>query len=253
MPFKFWCKAFFTATILINNLPAVLLKSKSLYEVLHHKKPNYIFLKTFGCACFSYLRDTNKHKLGFHTTKCPFLSYSLLHHGYKCFSSSGRIFISRNVLFHELEFPYHSLFSKPVSPVTSSPSLPLSVFQSLPDLSPSSALSSRRQFSPTFLAQSDSSSSGPYTNHSFSSPHPIFTNNSPSPLALPINPISSHPMQTRAKLDIYKPKVYTFAYAMCAISSPECEPCSVRIALTSPKWKEVMHAEYDALIANHTS
>ncbi|TXG73616.1 hypothetical protein EZV62_002195 [Acer yangbiense] len=205
MPLKFWCEAFSTATILINNLPTILLHSKSPYEVLYLKKPNYSFLKTFGCACFPYLRDTNKHKLDFHTSICLFLGYSLLHHGYKCLSSSGRIFISRNVLFHELEFPYHSLFSKPVSPVTSSPFLPLSVFQSLPNLSPSST-PSRHQLSPTFSAQNDSSNSGSHTDHSFSSPHPISTDNSPSLLALPTNPINSHPMQTRAKSGIYKPK-----------------------------------------------
>ncbi|TXG50284.1 hypothetical protein EZV62_022808 [Acer yangbiense] len=142
--------------------------------------------------------------------------------------------------------------AEPFFKATNSPSLPLSVFQSLPDLSPSSAPSSRRQLSPTFLAQNDSSNSGSHTDHSFSSPHPISTDNSPSPLALPTNPVSSHPMQTRAKSGIYKPKVYTSAHAMSIISSPECEPNSVRIALTSPKWKETMQAEYDALIANHT-
>ena len=73
MPLKFSCEAFSTTTILINNLPTILLHSKSPYEVLYHKKPNYIFLKTFGCACFPYLKDTNKHKLDFTQLNAYFL------------------------------------------------------------------------------------------------------------------------------------------------------------------------------------
>lgn len=52
----------------------------------------------------------NKHKLQYHTTKCAFLGYSSSHKGYKCMNSSGRIFISRHVIFNEDDFPFEHGF-----------------------------------------------------------------------------------------------------------------------------------------------
>lgn len=67
-------------------------------------------MKTFGCACYPCLRPYNQHKLQFHTTKCVFLGYSGSHKGYKCLSSTGRIFVSRHVVFNEQNFPFHDGF-----------------------------------------------------------------------------------------------------------------------------------------------
>uniref|UniRef100_A0A803QE35 GAG-pre-integrase domain-containing protein n=1 Tax=Cannabis sativa TaxID=3483 RepID=A0A803QE35_CANSA len=45
MPLKFWCDAFQTSVYLINRLPTLVLKGKSLYETLFTKQPDYTFLK----------------------------------------------------------------------------------------------------------------------------------------------------------------------------------------------------------------
>ncbi|KAL5825479.1 hypothetical protein ACOSQ3_021542 [Xanthoceras sorbifolium] len=110
LPLKFWCEAFLAVTLLINNLPTPVLHGKSPFECICHKPPNYFYLKVFGCACFPYLHPYSKTKFGYHISKCIFIGYSPQHKCYKCLSSSGWIYISRNILFHEFDFPYLQLF-----------------------------------------------------------------------------------------------------------------------------------------------
>ncbi|KAL5788350.1 hypothetical protein ACOSP7_005299 [Xanthoceras sorbifolium] len=128
MPLKFWVETFSTAVFVINNLSSPLLHFISPYEKLYHKKPNYSFLKTFGCSCYPYLRYYSKHKLDFHTSKCLFIGYSNMHKGYQCLHPSGRVFISRHAEFNELEFPFHDLFPSTTTSYYhhSIPSLPIS-------------------------------------------------------------------------------------------------------------------------------
>ena len=106
MPTRFWWEAFHTSTFLINRLPTPVLKDLTPLEKMSGKLPDYKALKTFGCACFPCLRPYQTHKFQFHSTKCVFLGYSESHKGYKCLSSTGRIYISRHVIFNELEFPF---------------------------------------------------------------------------------------------------------------------------------------------------
>jgi hypothetical protein len=48
----------------------------------------------------------------FRSKKCVFLGYSDMHKGFKCLEiSSGRIHISRDVVFDETEFPFSKLHS----------------------------------------------------------------------------------------------------------------------------------------------
>jgi hypothetical protein len=51
MPLKFWDEAFLTAVFLINRLPTPVLAHESPVERLFGSKPDYCFLKVFGCAC----------------------------------------------------------------------------------------------------------------------------------------------------------------------------------------------------------
>uniref|UniRef100_A0A803Q615 Integrase catalytic domain-containing protein n=1 Tax=Cannabis sativa TaxID=3483 RepID=A0A803Q615_CANSA len=106
IPQKYWWDAFQTSVYLINRLPTPVLKGKSPLEVLFGKKPDYKFLKTFGCTCYPCLRPYQSHKFQYHSTKCVNLGYSDRHKGYKCLSSTGRLYISRNVIFNEDEFPF---------------------------------------------------------------------------------------------------------------------------------------------------
>jgi len=110
MPLKYWDQAFLTATYLINILPSKVIDYQTPVERLLKEKPNYNSLRVFGCACWPNLRPYNTRKLSFRSTKCAFLGYSSMHKGFKCLDiSSGRLYISRDVIFDENIFPFVDL------------------------------------------------------------------------------------------------------------------------------------------------
>lgn len=128
MATQYWWEAFSMTVHVIIRLPTSAI-SQTPFEALYNKKPEYKFLKTFGCSCFPCLKPYNKHKLKFHYEKCVFLGPSGSHKGYKCLSPSGKIYIypdmislffffwSRHVFFNENEFPFSaqrtSIMNKP--------------------------------------------------------------------------------------------------------------------------------------------
>ena len=72
LPLKFWWDSFVAVVYLINRLPTPVLDHSSPYQKLYGQKPDYFFLKVFGCACFPYLRLYNAHKLEFRTSNVFF-------------------------------------------------------------------------------------------------------------------------------------------------------------------------------------
>nr|ABA98728.2 retrotransposon protein, putative, Ty1-copia subclass [Oryza sativa Japonica Group] len=112
VPLKFWDEAFLAATYLINRLPSKVIQYSAPLERLLDQKPNYSALRTFGCACWPNLRPYNKRKLEFRSKQCVFLGYSNIHKGFKCLDvSTGRVYISRDVVFDENVFPFSKLHS----------------------------------------------------------------------------------------------------------------------------------------------
>jgi histone deacetylase 1/2 len=110
MPLKFWDEAFLAATYLINRTPSKVLNYATPLERLFNQTPDYSSLRVFGCACYPNLRPYNRHKLEFRSKQCVFLGYSSMHKGFKCLEvSSGRVYISRDVVFDETEFPFSKL------------------------------------------------------------------------------------------------------------------------------------------------
>uniref|UniRef100_A0A803P7H9 Reverse transcriptase Ty1/copia-type domain-containing protein n=1 Tax=Cannabis sativa TaxID=3483 RepID=A0A803P7H9_CANSA len=117
MPLKFWDEAFRAAVYIHNRLPTPDLRNQTPLEVLFKQKPDHEALRTFGCACFPNIRPYNKHKLEFRSAPCTFLGYSLNHKGYKCLDSSGRMYISRDVIFDENSFPFKKHSTANATPV----------------------------------------------------------------------------------------------------------------------------------------
>jgi hypothetical protein len=110
MPLKFWDEAFLTATHLINMLPSKTIDNDTPMERLLKKKPDYAFLRVFGCAYWPNLWPYNQHKLAYRSKQCVFLGYSHMHKGVKCLDvTSGRVYISRDVVFDETVFPFSKL------------------------------------------------------------------------------------------------------------------------------------------------
>jgi len=240
LPLKFWDHAFHTAVYLINRLPTSVVPHSVPYSLIFHKDPNYHFLRVFGCACYPHTRPYNHHKLAFCSTSCTFLGYSSCHKGYKCLDSHGRLFISKDVIFDEHTFPFSC----------TSPTLPSSTLQFRPHplgllptpvappiqhapLESTSVLS----FPVSSIPTSSPVSSSPTLPPSSSAPD--------LPLATPQS-TSTHPMQTRSKSGIIKPRLYPSLLITTA------EPHTVKQALSSPLWRKAMHDEYDALLANNT-
>uniref|UniRef100_A0A803NJ32 Polyprotein n=1 Tax=Cannabis sativa TaxID=3483 RepID=A0A803NJ32_CANSA len=123
MPLKFWDEAFRTVVYIHNRLPTAVLNNQSPIELLFNIKPDYTTFKTFGCQCFPNIRPYNKHKLQFKSSPCTFIGYSTNHKGFKCLDSNGRIYISRDVIFDKLVFPYAKYeFNSSEPPIEYSPS-----------------------------------------------------------------------------------------------------------------------------------
>lgn len=104
---KFWADAYSSAIFVINRLTSVTTGNKSPYQLLFKRLPDYSILRTFGCSCFPIIPSTQRTKLQSVTTRCIFIGYSSNHKGYKCKDLlSGRISVSRHVVFDEKSFPF---------------------------------------------------------------------------------------------------------------------------------------------------
>jgi hypothetical protein len=120
-----WVDAFLTSVFIINRLPTPVLDHISPYEKLFHKLPDYTLLRVFGCKCFPLLRPYTAHKLEYRSKVCIFLGYS--NAGYRCLDPiTGRVYLSRNVVFDEHSFPAKENDSKSSLPSSTSAASPLS-------------------------------------------------------------------------------------------------------------------------------
>lgn len=140
MPLRFWDEAFLTACYLINRIPSRVIQHLSPFEKFTGSKPDYSSLKIFGSASWPNLRPYNAHKLSFRSQRCVFLGYSSHHKGYKCLlPSTGRVYLSRDVIFDEHCFPYAESSINTTKPIVSETALlPPVALPSEPSQSPSS-------------------------------------------------------------------------------------------------------------------
>lgn len=104
---RFEADAFSLACYLIDRLPSKVISNSTPLERLFGIKSDYSLLKFVCCACWPNLRSYNQHKFQFRSMQCVFIGYSIVHKGYKYLHAlSGRVYISRDVVFDETIFPF---------------------------------------------------------------------------------------------------------------------------------------------------
>ncbi|KAM1608415.1 hypothetical protein EV1_020385 [Malus domestica] len=246
VPHVFWVEAFSTAIYLINRLP-ISGMMQSPWELLFHTFPDYCRLKVFGCSCFPWLKPYTTSKLDSKSKYCVFLGYSLQHKGYRCLDPlTQRVYISRHVIFDESTFPFHhshplspsaSRFNT-ASPVVSSVDLQFTVPHSSRSCTtsasltvpPTAPIASHAPTAPTAHTAPIDSHAAPVASHADYVASHVDSVTSHDLLAAPIDshdptvdsiglPISvpsvsstvhnTHPMLTRSKAGIFKPKAFS--------------------------------------------
>lgn len=262
VPQQLWVEAFFTANFLGNLLPSSVLNDRlSPYEALHGKAPDYTSLRAFGCKCFPYLRPYMKNKLDPKSLVSVFLGYNEKYKGYRCFyPPTGKVFISRHVLFDESQYPFADIYIHLHKP---NESVLLQAWR-LVNLRPPSDDSVRdhgtedlpalkRVVQPPvpespvddLLYQSHGSASS-----SSSSDESVEQDNNDGDDDVlaedqPENAVSVHPMTTRARAGIVKPNL---RYALLTVKEGYPEPRSVKAALNDAGWKDAMGVEIDHMV-----
>ncbi|KAG8485307.1 hypothetical protein CXB51_021723 [Gossypium anomalum] len=240
---------------LLNRMPSHPINHASPHEKLFNSTPEYTFLRVFGCLCFPNLRPYNKNKLAFRSTPCTLLGYFPSHKGYRCLDSFGKIYITRHVTFNENVFPFRNTSLKPTGFIPQSKSS-----SKLLALLPTST------HSPSCAPTSHHSHTTPVTSHNctpllpsiFSNLNPPSQHSNPSlsssssnqvqhiPDPPPLLPVScnTHPMVTRSKVGVFKPK----AYVTVAPSSLGDVPSTIHTAMSHESWKAAVYSELRALI-----
>lgn len=246
MPTQFWLEALTTAIYLVNRMPHSSLKFQIPYVLLFQSKPDPLFLKSFGCSCYPWLKPYNDHKLMPKSIHCVFLGYCPATKGYRCLDPiSSKVYISRHVKFVENSFPYSSIVSTSSSVSAQSLSFPISLTD-FSDLHVSVPISMN---APCSVSEPDSVvplSVVPEVNSSSSCPvteSPSLTSPSSDSLHSPSHPPVSnvHHMQTRSKVGTFKPKhPFVFHTVSSNASSPTVEPYHFSEAVKFPAWQQAM-------------
>lgn len=288
MPLSYWDEAFNTACFLINRMPSRTIQQDTPLHKLFGKSPDYSMLRVFGCACWPNLRPYNNKKLSFRTTRCIFLGYSSSHKGYKCLNrSTGRIYISRDVVFDENIFPFEE--SKPPNKTTNPhhpvllPALAkLASFyteNALTDIEPVVSNSHMNDgqtdniasdnLSGVSLSSADNTRSSEEIAEYEAESSSINAQNQTHEHVSdqPTEAASQHPMRTRLRNNIVQAKQFTdgtirysetsrkFASAV-TITTPiietATEPRNLQEAMQHPRWRGAMNDELSALKRNAT-
>ncbi|MFS8004213.1 putative RNA-directed DNA polymerase [Helianthus anomalus] len=110
LPKRFWGERVLTASYVINRLPSNVLKNKTPFEIILGVKPDYNHLRVFGCLVYFKNFNTKGDKFEQRGKPGVFLGYPPGTKGYKILDLETRkIIASRDVLFHEENFPFANI------------------------------------------------------------------------------------------------------------------------------------------------
>lgn len=262
MPVSFWFEAISTAVFLINRLLSLSFGHKSPFELLFHNVPDYSFLKVFGCQCFPWLRPYVSHKLQPQSTPCVFIGYHPTSKGYRCLDPlTGKIHLSRHVLFIESCFPFAYFSNSQPSSLSDLSSFFWTVFASSKPISPDPHLPPPSAAPIPFSIHN----SGHHTSTSLPTSSSLEPALSTPTVSIPVNSISIdlplvppsisppsvqnvHPMVTRSKAAHFS---WTGSQPLLTDLSLT-EPLTTAEALKSPIWVQAMNEKFQALHTQDT-
>ncbi|KAG9441454.1 hypothetical protein H6P81_017308 [Aristolochia fimbriata] len=246
MPKSHWDSAFATSVYIINRLPTPILHSKSSFDVLVGKPPDYSLLRVFGCLCYPHLRPYSAHKLEDRSTSCVFLGYHPKYKGYRCLDvARNKVYVSRNVVFDETVFPYSQPTLLPTPKLSSSSTATLIPLLPLPPIVPFPVPSTVPTTAIPNVTHTVSTHTNPKTDN-FSSVPEI------RPRARPGAPHATHPMTTQSMTNSLPPCTFlTSKHTLPTHNSTFVLTCYSQ-AVKSAEWRTAMNEEFNALLTNCT-
>ncbi|CAH9097073.1 unnamed protein product [Cuscuta epithymum] len=232
LPITLWGECVLTAVHLINRTPSGVLGGKTPYELLHGVPPNFSHLRVFGCLCFAHNAYSRGNKFSPRSRRGVFVGYPHGKKGWKIFDwHTGEIFVSRDVIFHEDDFPFSTPMHEPqvvlapdstTTPMVVDPD-PVVVTPAAAEPPPTAPTNAT-----TVPAQSETESLG----RGLRSRRP----------SILLRDFVTHHVQ----------KLSPSPSATSSVSSSGHEPRSFKEAMTDVGWRQAMQSEIQALENNHT-
>lgn len=113
LPIEFWGECVLSVGCLINRTHSMVLDGKTPYEFLFGYPPSYNHIKTFECLCYAHHLNRDKDKFASRSKKYVFGGYPFEKKGGRLYDlDRGEYFVSRDVVFVEIEFPYEKTTSR---------------------------------------------------------------------------------------------------------------------------------------------
>ncbi|KAK9673764.1 hypothetical protein RND81_12G187800 [Saponaria officinalis] len=125
LPKRFWGECLLAATYIINKLPTPILSWKAHVELLLKKPVTFDELRVVGCLCFALMSAIHRDKFDPKARRCIFLGYPYGQKAYKLYDlATHQIFVSRDVVFHEHDFPFKAKAVESTLSLRSHPTFP---------------------------------------------------------------------------------------------------------------------------------
>ncbi|GER27437.1 retroelement pol polyprotein-like [Striga asiatica] len=108
-----WPYTLLATVHIIKSLPTEVLHWKTPYEMLHGEAHSYDRFKVFGSLCYAKRNIPHRRKFDPRASPCVYLGYVNGVKGFRVLDlDSNEVFISRDVIFHETEFPFQAHSTK---------------------------------------------------------------------------------------------------------------------------------------------